>query len=111
MIYYLVGFIIVALLLILKAYLSENLFLSVFIFNAFYEKLPKLHSNDSSVNPVITSNKVQKTVITFCFQLGNHPMISNWLNNYHNACLRDDESNDIPECPYNTDNFLISNIQ
>lgn len=69
MIYYLVGFIIVVLLLILKAYLSENLFLSVFIFNAFYEKLPKLHSNDSLVNPVITSNESTKNSYNFLLSI------------------------------------------
>ena len=55
--------------------------------------------------------RVQKTFINFCFQLGNHSMISNRFNNYHNTCLRDDESPDIPACLYNTDNFLISNMQ
>ena len=42
--YYLVRFIIVALILILQAYLSENL---VYIFIVSYEQLAKLHSNDS----------------------------------------------------------------
>ena len=69
MIYYLVGFILVALLLFLKAYLSENLLLSVYIFNAFYEKLSKLHSNDSLLNPVITSNESTKNIYTFLLSI------------------------------------------
>ena len=54
---------------------------------------------------------LQKTVITLCFQLGNYYMISNLLNNYYNACLRADESLDMPGYLCDTDNFLISNIQ
>ena len=53
----------------------------------------------------------QKTVITFYFQLGNHSMISNRLNDYHNACLWDSESLDMPACLYDTDNFLTSSMQ
>ena len=108
MIYYLIRFILVILLLILQAYLSGNL---VYIFVVSYEQLAKLHSNDSWINPSITSNECTKNSCIFCFQLGNHSMINNRLNNYHNTCLRDDESLVLTASLYVTDNFLISNMK
>ena len=61
MLYYLVRFIIVALLLILQAYLSENLiFIYLCLWDVFivsYEQLEKFHSNYSWINHVLTSNE------------------------------------------------------
>ena len=64
--YYSIRFIFVTLLLILQAYLSENL---VYIFVVAYEQLAKLHSNDSWVNPVITSNVSTKNSYNFLLSI------------------------------------------
>ena len=64
--YYLVRFILVALLLILQAHLSENL---VYIFVVSYDQLAKLHSNDELVNPVLTSNESTKNSYNFLLSI------------------------------------------
>ena len=64
--YYLVRFILVALLLILQAHLSENL---VYIFVVSYEQLTKLHSNDELVNSVLTSNESTKNSYNFLLSI------------------------------------------